>query len=243
MSGCGGGGGDSASTPITPTVTASAEGVYGGTLTGSSSSAFQMLVLENGDVWALYGTQSSTVFGVTGFIQGTGTSLNGSFDSTNTKDFGFSPARAGTTSAKYDATAKTVSGTIANSGGSVSFSGGPIAGSLYNYNSPASIATVAGAWSMTGLTNERIALNVAASGAFTASTNFGCNFTGTIAARPSGKNIFNVAITFGAAPCALVGQNATGIAVVYPLANGQNQLVVAAVDGTRTYGAAAFGSR
>lgn len=239
MAGCGGGGSDS--TPTPPATTPSAEGVYGGTLTGSTSKAFQMLVLENGDVWALYGTQTSTVFGVAGFIQGSGTSANGSFESTNTKDFGFIPAVAGTTSAKYDATAKTVSGTVANSAGAVSFSGGPIAGSLYNYNSPASLATVTGAWSLSALTGEQISLNVAASGAFTASSSLGCSFSGTIATRPSGKNVFNVAITFGASPCALAGQNATGIAVAYPLTNGQTQLLVAAVDGTRTYGTAAFG--
>jgi hypothetical protein len=33
------------------------------------------------------------------------------------------------------------------------------------------------------------------------------------------------------------------MAVAYPLSNGQTQLVVAAVDASRSYGAAAFGTR
>jgi hypothetical protein len=49
-------------------------------------------------------------------------------------------------------------------------------------------------------------------------------------------------MTFGAAPCALANQTATGIAVAAP-EGGSTQLLVAAVDGTRTYGAAAVGTR
>jgi hypothetical protein len=83
---------------------------------------------------------------------------------------------------------------------------------------------------------------VASNGAFPASSG-GCSYTGTVAPRASGKNVFSVSMTFGAAPCALAGQTATGMAVAYPLSNGQTQLVVAAVDASRSYGAAAFGTR
>ena len=202
-----------------------------------------MLVLENGDFWALYGTQSSTAFGVAGFIQGSGTSNSGSFTSANTKDFGYAPARAGTATATYDATAKTISGTAITGTSAVGFSGGPIVGSLYNYNTAASLTTVTGSWSTTSVTGEGVAVTVAASGTFTAASTLGCNFSGTITPRASGKNVFNVAMTFGAAPCALAGQSATGIALAYPIANGKTELLVAAVEGTRSYGAAVFGSR
>ena len=101
LAGCGGGGGDSQSPKPGP----SAEGVYGGTLTGSTSTAFQLLVLENGDLWSLYGTQTPTQFSVSGFVQGSGTSNNGSFTSSNARDFGVTPAVTGTTTATYDATA------------------------------------------------------------------------------------------------------------------------------------------
>lgn len=237
--GCGGGGGDSG----TPLASSSAEGVYGGTLTGSTSSAFQLLILENGDFWSMYGTQSSTIFGVAGFVQGSGSSSNGSFTSSNTKDFGFSPAVAASTSATYNATAKTISGTLSAGARTVTFSGGPIAGSLYDYNAAASLTTVSGSWTTTSLTGETVALNIASTGAFTATSSLGCSFSGTVAPRASGKNVFNVSLTFGAAPCALAGQTATGIAVAYPLSSGRTQLLVSVVDSTRTYGTAAFGTR
>lgn len=240
--GCGGGGGGS-STPTTPGP--SAEGVYGGTMTGSRNTAFETIVLENGDFWSVYGTQTSSIFSVAGFVQGSGTSNNGSFTSSNAKDFGYAPAAASTLNATYDATAKTISGSISEGTQTVTLSGGPIAGSLYNYNTAAALTTVVGSWSTTSLTGEGVAINVASTGAFTAisSFGFGCSFTGTITPRASGKNVFNVAMTFGAAYCALPGQSATGIAVVYPLTSGRTQLLVAAVDGTRSYGSAVVGTR
>lgn len=243
LAACGGGGDDAPAAAAAAAAAPLAEGVYGGTLTGSASSAFQMLVLENGEFWSMYGESTSTAFAVAGFVQGSGTSNDGTFTSTNLKDFGFSPAEAGTLSATFNATDNTISGTVSATAGPVTFNGGPIAGSLYNYSTPASLATISGAWSTTALTGEGVALNIASNGAFTAVFTHGCNFTGTATPRTSGKNVFDVALTFGAAPCALPGQAESGIAVAYPLANGQTQLVVSTVDGTGTFGTAAFGTR
>ena len=240
---CGGGGGGDASTPET-TTGPTAEGVYGGTLSGNTrSTAFELLVLENGEFWSLYGTQIGNTLGVAGFVQGSGTSNNGSFTSSNGKDFGFVPAVAGRTTATYNATAKTITGTSTVGTNSVSFSGGPVPGSLYNYDTAASLTTITGNWSTTSLTGEGIALNVAANGSYTAVGTSGCRFSGTITPRASGKNVFNVGITFGAAPCALAGQSGTGIALAYPITGGLTQLLVAATDTSRTYGAAVFGTR
>jgi hypothetical protein len=240
LAACGGGGGDEAPAPAAPT----AEGVYGGALTGSTSTSFQLVVLENGDFWTLYGMNTPSTFYVAGFIQGNGTSSNGAFTSASAKDFGFAPAKAGTVNATYNASAKTVSGTAGVTGvGSVSFSGGPIPGSTYDYNTAATLSTVAGTWTMTELDGEAILLNIGSSGNFTAIGSSGCNFSGNVTPRPSGKNVFNVALTFGGSPCALPGQSASGIAVAYPTSGGRTQLLVTAVDGSKQYGAAAFGTR
>lgn len=241
LAGCGGGS-DLPAAPVvatlatTATATVTAEGVYVGDLTGSRSNEFEMLVLENGEFWSVYGTSTSSAFGIAGFVQGSGTSNKGIFTSANGKDFGVNPALAGNVSATYDATAKTIAGTITATTGTVAFSGGPIVGSLYIYNTPASLTTVAGAWSTTSLTGENVALNITSDGAFTATSSSGCKFLGVVTPRSSGKNVFNVAMTFGAAPCALSGQGGSGIALAYPLANGKTQLIVAATDSTRTYG-------
>ena len=239
ITGCGGEG-DGGNAPFQPGTTA--EGVYGGTLTGGTSNAFNLLVLETGEYWALFGTQTASALIVAGFGQGMGASDNGTFTSTNFRDFSVVPAAAGRVDATYNRSTPSISGSVTVAGSSVGFSGGAIAGTLYNYDIPASIATISGTWSLTDLAGETVSLGIASTGAFTA-TSAGCVFTGSVTPRPSGKNVFNVALTFGSAPCVLAGQSATGIAVAYPLATGGTQLIVAAVDGARARGAAAVGVR
>lgn len=240
LSACGGGG--DAGTTATTAATTQPQGVYSGTLTGSSSSAFELLVLENDEYWSVYGTSTPGAFLVAGFIQGQGASTSTTFTSSNAKDFGTVPATAGTISATYVANAS-ISGTIAATTGNVTFSGAPIISSTYDYNAAASLASITGAWTLTALDASVINLTIAGNGAIAGSTG-GCAFTGTITPRASGKNVFNTSVTFGAAPCVLAGQTATGIGLTYLLAGGATrQFVIAGVDATRTSGTALFGTR
>lgn len=239
IAGCGGDG-DGGNAPFQPGTTA--EGVYAGTLTGSASDAFNLLVLETGEYWVLFGTQTASSLLVAGFGQGTGTSVSGTFTSTDFRDFTVVPVAAGRVDAVYNRSGSSIRGSVTFAGSSVGFSGGAIAGSLYDYDIPASLATISGNWSLTDLAGQAVSLSIASTGAFTA-TSAGCVFTGSVTPRPSGKNVFNVALTFGSAPCVLAGQSAAGIAVAYPLATGGTQLIIAAVDGARAQGAAAIGVR
>lgn len=237
-----GGGGDNGAVGVSA---GSPEGVYGGTFTGRSSNAFQMLVLENNEIWALYGTQMPSVFLVSGFVQATGTAAAGSYNSSAATDFPASGSPLnGAVTATYNSAAGTISGSVTAPGSSpLSFAGSPIAGSTYNYNTPAAVATISGSWSLQAITGESIAMNITSSGTFTASSALGCNFSGMATPRSSGKNVFNLSITFGSAPCALPGQSATGIAINYPVTGGKNQLLIAGLNASRTAGTAAFGTR
>ena len=243
LTACGGGGDSSAPTPTPiPTISA-AEGVFVGTIAGSTNNAFNLLVLENGDFWTLYGRQSPTAFEVAGIVQGTGTSNNGSFTSSNAKDFGFLPAINTTVSATYNPTAQTITGTLSSNAGNVTFNGGPLTNSTYNYAAPATLSSITGAWTTTSTSGEEVFINVATTGAFNAIGASGCGFSGTVTPRASGKNVFNTSMTFGPAPCGLPGQTASGIAIVYPLTTGKTQVIFAQVDATRSFGSAAFGVR
>ena len=236
LAGCGGG--DSSSAVVTLPIT-TAEGIYKGIVTNSGNTDFRMLVLENGDFWTLYGNSIASVFNVAGFLQGTGTSDNGKFTSTNAKDFGLNPAEPVTLVATYDTALQTIAGTASD----VNFTGGPIPGSLYNYSTPASLATVAGSWLTNSSTGESVSLTIASNGEFNAISSLGCNFSGTVTPRPSGKNVFNVALTFGAAPCGLPNQFASGIALAYPLGNGKTELLAAVTNLTDTHGIVVSGTR
>jgi len=228
---------------------ASAEGHFSGTIAGGPNTAFELLILENGEFWSLYGRQTPAMFEVAGFVQGTGSFASGRFSSTDARDFGLAPAASVGMAADYRAIDRTISGTFTSTPiGTVAFRGGPVTWSTYNYSTPATLATVAGAWTASTLhpgatLNEPMSINIAANGAFTATTALGCSFSGTAAPRPSGKNVFNFSLTFGGAPCVLAGQSGTGIAVAYPLGNGRTQLVIAVTNSARTAGFSAFGVR
>lgn len=242
IAGCGGGGDGGSAVPPPAPPPATAEGVYGGTLTGSASSNFELLVLENGEYWGLYGQQTAGAFLVAGFMQGSGSSNAGSFTSSNARDFGYLPPLQGSVNATYNTTAKTVQGTITAPGATVGFTGGPITGSTYSYDGAAGPAAITGAWSLVDLGGNPITISIAANGSFTGNAS-GCSLSGSVIPRPSGKNVYNLSLTFGSAPCLLPGASATGVALSYPLSNGTAQLIVAGVNGSRSTGMAAFGTR
>ena len=239
LAGCGGGG---SSTP-TPVSGPSAEGAYKGTITNSATaSAFNAVVLEDGQYWTLYGNSAGGVLVVNGLIQGQGTSTNGTFTSSTLKDFGYSPAVSGTLNATYAAGAS-ISGTVVLGAGSIGLTGTAVPTATFDYNTAASVSNVVGAWTLSSTSGQTIALNIASGGSFTGLVSNGCSLTGTVSPRPSGKNILNVQLTFGPAPCSLPGQQAVGIGIYTTLVTGAHQLIVAVTDSTRTYASTSFGTR
>lgn len=240
LAGCGGGGGsDSNGDPVEPA------GAYVGRMTTSARTLdFQLLLRKNGQAWAMYGSQASSILYVSGFVQADAVSVsrNGSRVASNRlRDFGVSPAAQGTTT--IDITpSKSIRGSFDIGGTSNGFSGSEMDGSLYVYARAASLSDLSGAWSLTALTGEGIAMSISATGAISGTSALGCQFVGT-AVPALDENVFDVSINFGPSPCVLPNQPGTGIAVVSPLATGDTQLIFAGVDPTRTIGTAAFGTR
>ena len=244
LPGCGGGdgggddlgnGGDASSTSGNLP-----EGAYGGTLSGSTSSDFQALALPSGEFWSLYGVDTGSMFYVDGFAQGSGTSNQSKYTTQNLKDFGFKPALSANMTVSYDVASRAISGVATYAGQTVRLTGGPIPGSLYRYDLPASLSTVAGHWDAMTTEGSMMSVDIKLAGTLTLSDN-GCNGSGTI--RGMGRNYFDVQVTFGGLPCALPNQTATGIVVAYPLSTGQTQIIGALVNSARTVGIAAFGIR
>jgi hypothetical protein len=240
--GCGGGGGgSSSSSATTPTVSTSAEGVYSGTI--SNGNSFDGIILENGAYYILYGQRSAGTMFVYGFVQGVGASNNGSFASSNLKDFyANGTIISGAVSASYG-TNNTFSGVVSEGGASLTFSGTPPTSTTYVYNSSANLADISGAWTLTDMLGGALSMSVAANGTFSGSWTSGCVFTGALTPRSSGKNIFDMSITLGASPCSTPNQTSTGIAIDYLLANGKRQLIVGGVNSARSLGTSVFGTR
>jgi len=214
----------------------SAEGFWVGrtntnrTLTG--------VVLDDGTYYLFYSVAGNPAQ-IAGVIQGTGTSDNGAFTSSNTRDFRIgASAQSATLSATY-ANRQFLNGTVTYAGGAiVTFT------SSFNtaYNSNPTLAAVSGfytgqAGSSGGV--QAATVNVTADGAFAGAETNGCAFTGTATPRIRG-NAFNQTIVFGALPCFFTGSTFQGIAL-FDLA--ALRLMTAAPNGTRTDAAIFSGLR
>jgi hypothetical protein len=210
-----------------------AQGVYVGTT--SNGLTFNAIVLPDDIFYAIYGNTSGNVFSVCGMATGQGTSNNGKYTATE-NDFaycsGSSNVYSGTVSATYSA-GSTLNGSMTENNNSLTFTGTAPTGSLYNYSAAALISAISGSWSGSLTDGESATVSIDSLGNATGISSGGCSFTGTITPDGSNKNFFNVSLTFGASPCLMPNQTATGIAVSYLLSDGvTNQFLAGVSSGT-----------
>jgi hypothetical protein len=235
LAGCGGGGDE-------PAVTAKAEGAYAGTLTNSSSARFQLLVLENDEAWMFYGATLAGALDVAGVIQGPGLSNNGSFRSSTARDFVRSAAAADVNVAATYVPDASIDGSIVTPVGTATFAGTPLATSTYDYDAAATLAAVGGAWSLVDLDNVTSGLTINATTGVVTSTG-GCVANGKLTPRSSGKNVFNVELTFGTGTCTLDGETIRGVAIVETLSGGGKQLILGGILSDRSVGTVLTGTK
>lgn len=260
LAACGGGGGDSGNnegtvantppattapgTPVTPTpapapVTASAEGVYEGTLSGGLSHL--SLVTDTGRLFSIVGTTTGGVFGITRFLEGIGTSNNGTFTAADVHEYGLNASTAnGSFNGTYVA-ATSLNGVLTLGGVTTTITGTALTNTTYVYNTPAKVANITGAWTLKDLTGANVALTVAADGKFTG-TSGTCAITGSLTPNAAGKNLFTFTVVSGLAPCPRPNDVTTGVAVEFVI-GATRQLIAAGSGVTRVNGTGWVGAR
>jgi hypothetical protein len=212
LTGCGGGGGgDSTTTPVPQT--ASAEGLWIGTTVDNR--VVEGFVLDDGSYYAVY----SEPFGssVVGVVQGSGSSLNGTYTTSNARDyyFGSSPYVESVTVTGNYVPMQTINGvSIWPDGSRSTFS------AVYDpdYDATPSLTVVAGTYSgevvggseSLGVNSDDIVATISTGGTITGSSTYGCSFSGSVAPRTHG-NVYNVSIIMGGAPCLFPNQTLTGM--------------------------------
>lgn len=207
VGGCGGGGGGGSSAP--PAVVSTAEGMWTGTT--SSNRTVNGFVLDDGTYWVLYSAANNSNT-IAGGVQGSSTSNNGNFTSTNAKDFNLeglgilNATISGSYFAKQSLNGLINYPTLAQN---VTFT------STYNasYDATASLANLAGTYTGTGAVvggTETATLTITAAGAVTGNGVSGCQFSGTATPRSKG-NVYNLSITFGGGVCSNGTNTVTGI--------------------------------
>lgn len=223
LAACGGGSGSGSNT--------SAEGFWSGI--SSNGYNVQMVVLENGETWGLY-TAGTILYGALyGNTATTGNSVRGSGSDFNLLTRTVTPGT-------YSGTVQEKS-TISITAGSTSFSG------TYGttYDQPASLSAVAGVYSGRSLTGttaaQTITATISANGTLSIPATLGCATSGTVTPRPTGKNIFNLSVTFTGSTCALGnGGAATGI-LYYDNVN--HQILAMGMTPDKSDGFIAFGTK
>ncbi|MFC3107210.1 hypothetical protein ACFOFO_04390 [Undibacterium arcticum] len=207
---CGGGG--SVSFNTSPPPAGPSEGLWQGST--SSARTITTFVLDNGVFWILYsGSGPNPGTGIAGLIQGSGTSINGSFSSADAKDVNLEGQGIGAATVSASYVAKTsFNGTIfyPNLNQTVSFA------SNYNiaYEQAPSVATLAGSYtgiaSTAGATDAAI-VRIDASGNLNGIGTSGCQFAGTASPHARG-NLYDLSITFKGGACSNGSNTLTGIA-------------------------------
>lgn len=230
LNGCGGGNktsnNSSSGNSSTP---GQAQGVFKGT--ASTGADFYSIILPNDKFYAIYGSIVGNVLYIDGMMTGQGASNNGKYSGSVTDFYSNGVSYAGSVSATYVA-ATSISGTVTENNANVTFSANAFPTSDFNYGTSATLTNVVGTWTGFLLDGSTAVVNINSNGSFVGS-NAGCSFSGTVTPDSSGKNFFDVSITYGASPCVFANQTQSGIAVDYLLSDGvTHQLVAGVASGT-----------
>lgn len=231
LAACGGGGGDGNATPP-PDPGTSAEGLWiGSTSTSRSLTGF---VLDDGSYWLLYSLPHASSF-IAGVVQGSGSSLNGSFSSADGIDFNLEGQG-------INAASVAVSYRVRQSfNGSVSYPGlnqTYTFTSTYNpdYEQSPSVAAIAGTY--TGVASvagsDELSTIVVSPPGIVAGTGLssGCKFLGTARPRARG-NIYDVSVAFSGGACSSGTSTVAGIGY---LDSDAKRLYLAALNKSRSNG-------
>ena len=211
LTACGGGGrgGSTSTSAAAPAPATTAEGLWIGST--SSSRSVTGIVLDDGTYWVLYSAPNNSTV-IAGAVQGTGTSLNGSFSSSDGKDFNLEGLgiNNATVSSSY-VTKQSFNGVVTYSGlnQAITFT------STYNmaYDQIPNLSTIAGTYTGSAAVlagTESATVNITSSGAINGSGASGCQFTGTATPRTKG-NVYDLSVTFGGGVCSNGSSTVNGI--------------------------------
>lgn len=199
------------------------EGFYVGTVNGTPSGnyTFGLVALENREVWGIYHRNGAIYGAFHGSVQTTGGAFTGSgFDY-------YLPTGSrtpGSFSGTYSAGAS-ISGTIAAGGGA--FTG------VYDasYDVAATAAAIQGTWNGQSVSRAGLeggSVTIGADGSFVGQVS-ACGYSGSVIPQASGKNVFDMTVTFAGSGCLFNSATLSGIALV---SNGQLLTLALLPDGS-----------
>jgi hypothetical protein len=185
------------------------------------------VVLENNEFWNIF-----SVGGIAYGIDHGTVSISGNTYSGSISEF-YIPTNSvasGTVSGSF-VQGSTLTGSTASGGSTIStFS------EVYNsaYNNPASLASLAGTYVGNYYTGYTVSVAISSAGVILG-TSANCSFSGTATPRSSGKDVFNVSLSFTGTGCAPGTSTASGIGVLNTV-GGYTYLYTAGITPSGTNG-------
>lgn len=225
LSACGGGGSGGSAT-VTAVEASPVAGGWGGTST--SGNTVQAIILETGRMWAVAGVVSNGTLFVGGINTATFQTNGGAITSSDLRAYNFAPVSflTGSVAGTFVAGTSITATATANGGLATSvLTLAPAPLTAYDYNAAATLSAIQGNWPG-NFTNSAGTLAVNANGTYSSTTSLGCNISGLISPRASGKNVYDVTVNFGAAPCGVPNGSGTGIGIIANLTGGARQLTL-----------------
>lgn len=225
-----GGGGTGGSNP------GQAQGFYSCDLQSVTAPTMETLILSTDVFYGMVGQLQQSSFAVSGLITGQGASGNDTYTSTALTEYSSSGGSSPVTVSVTDVPQSSMSGTITIGGAQAGFGGAALAGSLYTYSNPASIATIATTttpWTGTLLDGTAVTLNISTAGVITTAS-AGCTISGNLTANTS-NNLYTVtnlsfgSCTFNSALSGSQTSSAVGISFFLPDGVTQELLIPATV--------------
>lgn len=220
LSACGGGGSDG--------VSPSAEGFWTGTTSGGYT--VNLAILENGQTWGIYSTASSLVGAVYGNTSVSATSLSGSGTAFN---FVTHSGSSGTYTGQFS-TKSSISMTVSDG---TRFTGNYDA----SYDQAVQAATIAGTYTgvavTASITQPGTVVVIDSKGQFSNTVSAGnqsCVTTGSVQPRASGKNVYDLQLSFKGSYCAL-GDGAT-VSGVATYNSTTHQIIAMGLNSAKTDG-------
>ena len=208
-----------------------AEGFWSGKLNDTYD--VDLAILEDGSTWGYYFSHDILYGVVLGQTTSSGTTMSGGGFSF---DVGSHTAFQGSFSGSF--LKKTSMSLTMNDGSKL------VASYKSDYDRAALLSNLAGTYNGFAVTAEGTSTNVSviigADGKISAPSPF-CAAAGQATPRASGKNIFNVAVTFSGTSCDL-GNGATASGIAY-YDSSSREVTVMAVNGSKTDGFVYFGSK
>ena len=232
-----------ATTNITVTCTSSttAAGFYTGQF-GSTTGVGRILILNDGSYWMWIGTNAGS--GASDIFSAVAQSSSGSwtstaYTSTSGVDLFSSPQITNVGIVATYVAGTSFTGTLTEGALSVPMTFTVPSGIGYIFADTPSLSKFSGTYALTDGT-----LSVSSTGSLTGQLTSGCTFTGTATPRTTGENAYNLAITFGPAPCQTASTQTTGIALLATTKTTlATQILGAVANSTKTKGEMIIGTK